>query len=157
MTTQTNRRRSRLIDRQFQVGLAWRIMIVFLLLIAGAIVLVFAPSILVLATGHDLAALEPAAREFLVLHTRVWPAILFVLAGAFVYTIVLSHRIAGPAYRINATLKKMIDGEYPAAVTLRQGDYLGETAELLQALSKKLAGEAAEREGGGKTRGPEPA
>ena len=157
MTTHENRRRSRLVDRQFQVGLAWRIMLVFLMLIAGGVVLVFAPSILVLATGRDLATLEPAAREFLVLHARIWPAILVVLAGAFVYTIVLSHRIAGPVYRINSTLKKMIAGEYPAAVTLRRGDFLGETAELLQDLSRKLALEGAPRDEGAATRERGPA
>lgn len=156
MTSHSNRRRSRLVDRRFQLGLAWRFMLVILLFIAGGVVLVFAPSIIVLATGQDLAALEPAAREFLVLHARVWPAILFVLAGAFVYTIVLSHRIAGPVYRINATLKRMIAGDYPAAVTLREGDFLGETAGLLQDLSRKLSGDEAARQGGAaaRERGP---
>ena len=44
MNHATNRRKGRLVDRQFQVGLAWRILLVFLLFFFLGILLVFAPS-----------------------------------------------------------------------------------------------------------------
>ncbi|MBM2828879.1 MAG: hypothetical protein HW408_1411, partial [Actinobacteria bacterium] len=58
----------------------------------------------------------------------------------FAYTLYFSQRIAGPIYRINATLKEMLEGECPERVILRNGDYFQETADLLQTLSRKLAG-----------------
>lgn len=141
MISPSNRRKTRLVDRQFQLGLAWRMLIVFLLFFFAGIVLVFAPSVFGLLTGESLEALEPAAAEFLVLHRRVWPAVLFVLAGMFLYTILVSQRIAGPVYRINSVLRKMLDGETPETVTFRKKDYFQDTAELLDRLSKKLAAE----------------
>lgn len=141
MANPVNRRKSRLVDRKFQLGLAWRMMIGFLAFFIGGLVIVFAPSMYRLAMGSSLTELEPAAREFLVLHLRVWPAALFIFGGMFVYTLFLSRRIAGPIYRINAILKQMIDGEFPGKVTFRRGDFFQDTAELLEKLLRKAAGE----------------
>ena len=140
MTTPGNRRRFPIVDRRFQLGMAWRIFFAFLLFFAVGIFLVFAPSMFGLLLGADLEELEPAAREFLILHRRIWPAVLFVLAGVFLYTVFFSHRIAGPVYRINAVLQAMLRGEYPDSVRIRKGDHFHQTAELLERLSRQLAG-----------------
>lgn len=140
MTTPRTRRRIRMVDRRYQLGMAWRMLLAFLLFFAIGIFLVFAPSMFGLLVGADLEELEPAGREFLILHRRIWPAVLFVLAGVFVYTALFSHRIAGPIYRINAVLQAMLRGEYPKSVTLRKADHFHETAELLERLSRQLAG-----------------
>ena len=124
-------------------------LLVFLLFFAIGVFVVFAPSIFGLLTGADLAELEPAAEEFLILHRRIWPAVLVVLAGIFVYTLLFSHRIAGPIYRINQVLHKMLRGEYPGSVTLRKGDHFQETAELLERLARQLARQREERAPGG--------
>jgi hypothetical protein len=145
VTTPPNRRKSRLVDRQYQFGLAWRMLLVFFLFFAIGIFVVFAPSMFRLLTGADLAELEPAAEEFLILHRRIWPAVLFVLAGLFVYTLRFSHRIAGPIYRINQVLHNMLRGEYPGSITLRKEDHFHQTAELLERLSQQLACEREER------------
>jgi hypothetical protein len=146
-----NRRRARLIDRQFQLGLAWRMMLVFSVFFVAGIAAVFAPSMFILATGSGLETLEPAAREFLILHRRIWPAALLVFGGVFAYTLVYSHRIAGPIHRINNILREMLEEKYPAAVVLRKGDHFGETAGLLEKLAKKLSADGKSRgtEGGG--------
>lgn len=140
MTTPRTRRRIRMVDRRYQLGMAWRMLLAFLLFFAIGIFLVFAPSMFGLLVGADLEELEPAGREFLILHRRIWPAVLFVLAGVFAYTALFSHRIAGPIYRINAVLQAMLRGEYPKSVTLRKADHFHETAELLERLSRQLAG-----------------
>lgn len=121
--------------------MAWRMLLAFLLFFAIGIFLVFAPSMFGLLVGADLEELEPAGREFLILHRRIWPAVLFVLAGVFAYTALFSHRIAGPIYRINAVLQAMLRGEYPKSVALRKADHFHETAELLERLSRQLAGQ----------------
>ena len=140
MGAQEDRRRSRLVDRRFQFGLAWRLLLVLTFLFAAGILLVFAPSIHVLLTRNDLASIEPAATEFLVLHKRIWPAALLSFAGIFVYALLFSHRIAGPVYRINVVLRQMLRGEPPPAVKFRKNDYFQATAELLEELSRKLSG-----------------
>jgi hypothetical protein len=136
-----NRRKPRLIDRKFQVGLAWRMMLGFLAFFIGGLAIMFAPSLFLLATGKDLSELEPAARELLVLHRRVWPAALFIFGGVFLYTLFFSHRIVGPIFRINSVLRRMLEGDYPQKVTFRRGDFFQPTAELLESLSRKVSEE----------------
>jgi hypothetical protein len=136
--TVENRRRTKLVDGQFQLGLAVRLILVLTALFAAGIALAFAPSIYVLATTNDLKSLEPAASEFLVLHQRLWPAALLSLAGIFIYAILFSHRIAGPVYRINAILRALIDERDPPVVKFRDGDYFQPTATLLGELSEKM-------------------
>jgi hypothetical protein len=143
----------RLIDRSFQLELAWRLMIVYFLFFLGGLVIVFAPSMYRLATGSNLNKIEPAAREFLILHDRVWPAALFIFGGVFLYTLRFSHRIAGPIHKINSVLRKMLEGEYPDKVTLRRGDFFHTTAGLIERLSRKaLQGEDKGEDGGNGSR-----
>jgi hypothetical protein len=135
-----DRRRRRIVDRRFQLGLAVRLLLVLTVLLAAGIALAFAPSIYVLATTNDLKSLEPAAAEFLVLHQRLWPAAFLTFAGIFLYVIFFSNRIAGPVYRINAILRALIDDRDPPVVKFRDGDYFQPTAHLLAELSRKLSG-----------------
>ncbi|MDD5761309.1 MAG: hypothetical protein PHP88_02220 [bacterium] len=133
-----NRRRTRIADRQFQMGLALRLLLVLTALFAAGIVLAFAPSAYVLATTNDLKSLEPAAAEFLVLHKRLWPTALLSLAGIFIYAVFFSHRIAGPMYRINTILRALLEDREPPVVKFRDGDYFQPTADLLEELSDKM-------------------
>jgi hypothetical protein len=126
------------VDRQFQIGLAVRLILVLAALFAVGIALAFAPSIYVLATTNDLKSLEPAAAEFLMLHKRLWPAAFLSFAGIFAYAIFFSHRIAGPVYRINASLRALIDNRDPPVVKFRDGDCFHPTARLLEELSEKM-------------------
>jgi hypothetical protein len=153
VTYPSDRRKTRLADRRFQFGLAWRMLLVFLLFFVAGIFLVFAPSVVGLLTGADLAELKPAAEEFLILHQRIWPAVLFILVGVFLYTLVFSQRIAGPIYRINKVLEMMLRGEYPNTITLRKGDHFQETAELLERLSREI-GRQQGKDASGRTPGP---
>ena len=133
-----DRRRTRIVDRRFQLGLAVRLLLVLTILFAAGLLLAFAPSYYVLATTNDLKSVEPAAAEFLVLHKRLLPAALFSLAGIFLYAIFFSRRIAGPLYRINAMLRALIEDRDPPAVKFRDDDYFQPTAVLLEELSEKM-------------------
>ncbi|TFG59752.1 MAG: hypothetical protein E4H29_03720 [Deltaproteobacteria bacterium] len=125
-------------DRQFQLGLAVRFLLVITILFAAGLLLAFAPSYYVLATTSDLKSLEPAAAEFLVLNKRLLPAALLSLGGIFLYTIFFSHRIAGPLYRINEILRALIEDRDPPVVKFRDDDYFQPTAALLKELSEKM-------------------
>lgn len=133
-----DRRRTRIVDRQFQLGLAARLLLVLTALFVAGIALAFLPSIYVLATTDDLKSLEPAAAEFLVLHRRLWPAALLSLAGIFFYVIFFSHRVAGPVYRINAILQALLEDREPPVLKFRDSDYFQATADLLEELSVKM-------------------
>lgn len=54
------------------------------------------------------------------------------------YTILLSHRVAGPAYRISRCVQRMMEGAYDFTVTLRKKDYLKDVASDLNVLLADL-------------------
>ena len=146
-----DRRRTRLVDRRFQLGLAVRLLVVLTVLFAAGIALAFAPSLYALATTNDLKSLEPAAAEFLVLHKRLWPAAFLSFAGVFLYVILFSQRIAGPLYRINTVLRALLEDRDPPVTRFRDNDYFQPTAMLLGELAEKLRasrGTASPRPGG---------
>ena len=78
-----------------------------------------------------------------------------ILVLTLVITLLVSHRIAGPVFRYEAVLSKIVSGEYPLSVATRDTDQLKpmvdslnqltircrETFEGLQDLSKAVAAE----------------
>ncbi|MBP2676517.1 MAG: exported protein of unknown function, MCP-like, partial [Deltaproteobacteria bacterium] len=138
MSPTPNRRSIKLVDRKFQIDLALRLLVSAILFFFLGLVIVFAPSFYLMATTSDPESLETVASEFLVLHKRIWPAVIICFLGMFAYCLFLSHRIAGPIYRINAVLRNLIAGEQTEKVTFRKNDCFLPTAELLEQLAGKM-------------------
>ncbi|RJP19645.1 MAG: hypothetical protein C4529_11095 [Deltaproteobacteria bacterium] len=137
-----------MIDRGFQFNLAWHYLLVVAFFFGVGLVLVFLPSAYVLLTTDDLKSLEPAVAEFFVLHKRIWPAAIVTLAGVFLYSFLIGHRIAGPVYRINQVLRQLLRGEHPGKVEFRSPDYFHDTARLLEELSGAISRERSRGDGG---------
>jgi nitrogen fixation/metabolism regulation signal transduction histidine kinase len=57
--------------------------------------------------------------------------LLFVIGAFFV---IFTHRIAGPLYRLEQTLDRLIGGEVVEVVSLRKNDELGELASRINTL-----------------------
>ncbi len=144
-TRLTNRRKTFLINREIQIGITVRFIVVFVLFMLLATLIVFFPSALKLFMGHGSEELARPAREFLILNKRVWPMVILVIGGFVVYSVLFTHRLAGPVYRLNKELKKLIDGTFPERIALRDKDFFKETAALLEELSRSMR----ERSGGG--------
>jgi hypothetical protein len=145
--TAEDRRRTRLVDRTFQLGLAFRLFVGLAVFFAVGLAAVFAPSAYVLATKSDLKSIGPAATEFLILHKRIWFAWAITFVGVFGYALILSHRIAGPVHRINEVLRALLRDEVPSAVRFRKSDYFQPTTELLAQLLKKYGSPASNPQG----------
>jgi methyl-accepting chemotaxis protein len=71
-------------------------------------------------------------------------ALLLILLITLVFAleiILISHRIAGPAYRLNRVMREMAAGRYPQVVNLRKHDWLKDLAESLTFLGQALDGQ----------------
>ncbi|MCZ6765438.1 MAG: hypothetical protein O7D32_00760, partial [bacterium] len=84
---------------------------------------------------HQKAALT---NRFLELNSLLFPA-MWILAG-FVgaYSIVISHRIAGPIFRIRTVLQNLATGNLSGNLKLRDKDYLIKEAEVVNVLIDSL-------------------
>ena len=104
------------------------------LLVFGLAFLVpFIPPALKLTSSLPLAERARAANQFLVLAetVTVWPALAVLIPAAAVFSIYLTHRVAGPLFRFEQTARELIRGNLALRIRLRKGDELHELAGLL--------------------------
>ncbi len=78
------------------------------------------------------------ARDFLVLHSVLWPLLAALLAGNAAVFVWLSHRVAGPIYRLRRVFEGVSTGRLDLRVRIRRHDYLTEEAAVLDAMIGEL-------------------
>lgn len=127
------RRTIYVVDREFQFRYLTNWIFMTLAFIALIIVVLYA--------GLTLLHKVEAEKAFLTLSFMLKANGLFVVLLTIfmgLYTILLSHRVAGPAYRITKCLQRMCEGAYDFSVTLRKKDYLKDVAASLNVLLSDL-------------------
>lgn len=138
MKEEKNRRKQYIINREIQLGVTFRFIFFFILAIFFSTGSIFLPSIVGMMTETRVEKLIVPAQEFLILHKRIWPMVLVFVVGIVIYTVLLTHRIVGPIYRLNRELRNMIEGKYSENILLRKKDFFKETASLVEELGQKL-------------------
>jgi len=133
------RRRQYFVAKKFQVKFAWMI-VLFMVAVAFFSSLTMYYYIWVLL-GEKLANVYPQGRLVGILRTANF-ALLIRLALisplVFLLAIVLSHRIAGPIYRIRTTLDEVLKGDYSKRLFLRKTDELKDVADRINGLIELL-------------------
>jgi methyl-accepting chemotaxis protein len=94
-------------------------------------VALFLPPILQLTKGSSLEEQAAAAAQFIALSDRLWPAILISVPIFMVVSVWVTHRFAGPVYRLEQSLKQIAAGDLGLQVRFRAGDDLQELAVLV--------------------------
>lgn len=72
-----------------------------------------------------------AAEQVLALGQVFWPAIAALIVASAVFSIYLTHRLAGPLYRLEQSARELIQGNLSLRIRLRERDELQELAGLL--------------------------
>jgi methyl-accepting chemotaxis protein len=133
-----HRRKTYYIEKQFQTK--YMLLTIFLLLTYTFIfvIIIFAPYMLKLYLDYPLAEKAEAAKVLLLLHSTVWPGIggVILLFGAV--SIFISHKIAGPLYRLKKSISLITEGNLDVNVKLRKGDDLQDLAEHVNMLTEEL-------------------
>ena len=133
------RRKKYLILTRFQLKYAGLILILMFLTAALCAYVVYYTTIMLM--GEKLANVYPQGQlvnivktvNFRLLASMVLVSPLVVLLGIF-----LSHKIAGPIYRMEKFLNGMIAGDFTSRLTLRKGDELTGLADNMNQLSDTL-------------------
>jgi signal transduction histidine kinase len=69
---------------------------------------------------------------------RLIPSSIVLILIIFAYCIIITHRIAGPIYRLEETIDKLSKGEKADFIVLRDGDELTDLANKMNKLVEKL-------------------
>ena len=147
MDRQRFRRRNFFIKKSFQSSFSSRFAILIVLEAVLMVVLFSYLSRGTLTTGYQGAefTIEKTARFFFATFAIVASitAVAIALVGMAIF-IVLSHRIAGPAHRLQNSLREIGSGNLTYRVRLRKKDELAELAEELNRLTESLDGKVGE-------------
>jgi len=140
VTTTTPRKKPSFWQRQFYVHRIQKtyaiwfglFMFVSSILVFGLAFLVpFIPPALKLISPIPLEERARAASQFTLLAQTIWPALIVLIAAAAVFSVYLTHRMAGPLFRLEQTAKEMIRGNFAIRIRLRKKDELHELAGLV--------------------------
>ena len=129
------KRRIYYIEKKFQTK--YILLTIFLLLTYtfAFVIVIFSPYILTLYFNfYSLSEKAEAARTFLILHSTVWPGIGAVILLFGTLSIYITHKIAGPLYRLKKSLHMIKEGNLDVNVKLRKGDDLQDLAEHVNML-----------------------
>lgn len=138
MTMNFTKRRNYFIEKKFQTKY---IILTILMLLSYSflfIIIIFAPYILTLHFNYPLAEKVDAARVLLLLHSTIWPWIGGVILFFGVVSIFVSHKIAGPLFRIKKSLAQVSEGDLSVVIKLRKWDDLKDLAEHINVLIEEL-------------------
>ena len=145
MPRPSNLRREILIDSHLQLGLAMNMIGWLYFYVVAFAIVVNSPSIWAVMTAPetDTAYYDAVQRmQWFTQFTVIPLALTFVCVAA--HSLVLTHRIAGPIYRIRTVLRGMAERKYPKnPVTLRDKDYFKDVALELTAVIETLREDAA--------------
>lgn len=114
-------RRQFIVDRRFQVDMLLRAGLFCALLLIVLGVGVFYPLIQAIESGRDA---DDAVATMLYMHQHFWPVALLCVFLAMVVSVQITHRIAGPLFRLKDRLTILGRGEFPRVVMTRKNDYL---------------------------------
>lgn len=132
------KRRNYFIEKKFQTKY---IILTILMLLSYSflfIIIIFAPYILTLHFNYPLAEKVDAARVLLLLHSTIWPWIGGVIVFFGIISVFVSHKIAGPLFRIKKSLIQVSQGDLSVVIKLRKWDDLKDLADQINVLIEEL-------------------
>jgi methyl-accepting chemotaxis protein len=131
-------RKNYFIERKFQTKYVLLTVLMLLSYTFIFIVIIFAPYILTLHFDYPFAEKADAAKVLLLLHGKIWPWIGGAILFFGLVSIFVSHKVAGPLYRIKKCLDMITQGDLDIVLKLRKWDDLKDLAEHINLLIGEL-------------------
>jgi hypothetical protein len=132
------KRKNYFIEKKFQVKYLLLTILMLLTYSLLFIVIIFAPYMLTLYFDYPLNEQAESARVILLLHGRIWPWIGGVILFFGTVSIFISHKVAGPLFRMKKSLDKVTQGDLSVVIKLRKWDDLKDLAERINLLVEEL-------------------
>lgn len=85
-------------------------------------------SMVALYGGGSLQERQEAAAEMLLLSETVWVAVPILFCGSLIFSLIMTRRVAGPLYRLDATLQHWSSGNVTWRIAFRPSDRLDDLA-----------------------------
>jgi len=129
------RRKIFLINKKMQIKYAVRIGVVLILMYAIAQIYTYYSIRTILPGVYS----QRMARDLAMIQQKLLVGSVVYIAFIVFFSIFVSHKIAGPTYKIEKTVREILDsGDFSKKIWLRKGDELTGLAQLLNELFEKI-------------------
>ncbi len=133
-----HKRRNYFVEKKFQTKYILLTILLLLTYTLMFVTIIFAPYILTLYFDYPLSEKTDAARALLLLHAKIWPWIGGIIIFFGAVSIFISHKIAGPLFRLKKSLDRITEGDLDVVIKLRKWDDLKDLAEHINMLVAEL-------------------
>lgn len=143
-------RRVKFVDQKQQTRFAFEILVMMVLFPLLFYVLVTMKPFSTILLGKNAEVLSILFANQIEMIKSVWWVVLFVLIYVMLLSILMSHKIFGPIYRLKQAVQAKLNGDKEIYCKLRKGDYFMDFADLLGKLlneEQKSAGQPSTEEG----------
>ena len=133
------KRKTYLVSKRFQLKYVGQILLLMFLTAALCSYVIYYTTMMMM--GEKLANVYPQGRLISIVklvNLRIFVSILLVSPLVVMIGIFLSHRIAGPIFRIERFLENMAAGDFSARLVLRQKDELKSLAEGINGVNESI-------------------
>jgi len=89
--------------------------------------------------SDNLAVRYYAAQTFLLLTTKIVPAVAIIIFLYVFHLIAVTHRICGPLVNFTHAFRRVGEGDFRQRIKLRQGDYLKKECERINEMIRELS------------------
>ncbi len=131
---QVIRRRIKIIDKEFQ----YRMITSWFLMTIGFVLFILISIWFSLRIADVSINAQDLAKFMRILILLNGGAVILLAVLFFWFSVRESHRIAGPAYRLGISIRRMSEGDYNFRIALRKADYLKPVANALNTLLEDL-------------------
>jgi hypothetical protein len=134
------RRRFPIVDRSLQYRFLAMILVYCLMIVVFLAAFLFVPDIIRLQDeGLSIELRAAAADKILLLHSRVWPAVIALICIFGMHSFRAFHRVVGPLYRFRWAFDKIRNGDLSLRVKIRRKDYLHHEEAIMNHMIETLA------------------
>jgi methyl-accepting chemotaxis protein len=128
-------RKNFLIKPGYQLKIAITLVLSFIIYSIILALILFYPLAQEFYASSNIQEQAIISNQVLSLHTRLWPAIFVVALLMGLQIILTSHRIFGPMYRFEQTIRDYLKGDFSTRIKLRKHDEFKEMEALLNELA----------------------
>jgi methyl-accepting chemotaxis protein len=132
------KRRNYFVEKKFQAKYILLTVLMLLTYTFLFVVIIFAPYMLTLYFDYPIAEKADAARVILLLDSTIWPWLGGIILFFGVISIFVSHKVAGPLFRIKKALSQVTKGDLSVVIKLRKWDDLKDLADHVNSLIEEL-------------------
>jgi methyl-accepting chemotaxis protein len=131
-------RKNYFIEKKFQTKYALLTVLMLLTYTFLLLVVIFAPYVLTLFFDYPVVEKADAARVLLILDGTIWPWLGAIILFFGVISIFISHKVAGPLFRLKKSVNQVSEGDLSVVIKLRKWDDLKDLAEHTNSLIEEL-------------------